>query len=125
MALQQAVDLLEKMLAQEEGKLTDINLGDPLFTPVSGDTIKSIEDIINEGEDTITLHQTIGKYIVCVLCLYFVLHHMHITYTYHHLIFSQWIKLRSEFKETDNMPLTSSENNSLTLKKCLMKHLIS
>ncbi|QQL10984.1 Rh156 [macacine betaherpesvirus 3] len=61
MALQDAVNLLEKMLAQEEERqMTEINLGDPLFEPVSADeSIKSIEDIINEGEDTIITHQTI------------------------------------------------------------------
>ncbi|AKT72872.1 hypothetical protein [Cynomolgus macaque cytomegalovirus strain Mauritius] len=72
MALQQAVDLLEKMLAQEEERrLTEINLGDPLFEPVGGDeTIKTLEEIIQEGDDVVGAHQLVGKYVVCVLCLY-------------------------------------------------------
>ncbi|QQL10261.1 Ja156 [Japanese cytomegalovirus] len=61
MALKEAVDLLEKMLAQEEGKLGDINLGDPLFTSVDDDEpIKTLEEIIREGDDVVGAHQLIG-----------------------------------------------------------------
>ncbi|APT39506.1 Cy156 [Cynomolgus cytomegalovirus] len=65
MALQQAVDLLEKMLAQEEERrLTEINLGDPLFEPVGGDeTIKTLEEIIQEGDDVVGAHQLVVKQI--------------------------------------------------------------
>ncbi|QQL10262.1 Ja156 [Japanese cytomegalovirus] len=62
MALKEAVDLLEKMLAQEEGKLGDINLGDPLFTSVDDDEpIKTLEEIIREGDDVVGAHQLIVK----------------------------------------------------------------
>lgn len=70
MALQHAVDLLEKMLADEEKKLTEFNLGDPLFESANDDPIKTLEEIIQEGDDVVGAHQLVGKYVVCVLCLY-------------------------------------------------------
>ncbi|APT40374.1 Rh156 [macacine betaherpesvirus 3] len=60
MALQQAVDLLEKMLADEEKKLTEFNLGDPLFEVTGDDPIKTLEEIIQEGDDVVGAHQLVG-----------------------------------------------------------------
>ncbi|APT39701.1 Cy156 [Cynomolgus cytomegalovirus] len=61
MALQEAVNLLEKMLADEEKRLTQINLGDPLFEVTGDDTIKTLEEIIQEGDDVVGAHQLVVK----------------------------------------------------------------
>ncbi|QQL10084.1 Cy156 [Cynomolgus cytomegalovirus] len=63
MALQQAVDLLEKMLAEEDKRLTEISLGDPLFEVTGDDTIKTLEEIIQEGDDIVGAHQLVVQQI--------------------------------------------------------------